>query len=75
MLANELPQYTGNLEHKIVGLQGAGKGSIVEQIQRTVEDVIGELHKPDSRQQDDPLAAGGCQENCRRLIRTFFRWR
>jgi predicted PurR-regulated permease PerM len=55
-LANELPQYTSNLKHKIADLRGAGQGGIVEKLQRTVEELLDELHKADSRRQDSPLA-------------------
>ncbi len=55
-LANELPQYTSNLKHKIADLRGAGQGGIVEKLQRTVEEILDELHKTDSRRQDSPLA-------------------
>jgi predicted PurR-regulated permease PerM len=55
-LANELPQYTSNLKHKIADLRGAGQGGIVEKLQRTVEELLDELNKTDSRRQDSPLA-------------------
>jgi predicted PurR-regulated permease PerM len=55
-LANELPQYTSNLKHKIADLRGAGQGGIIEKLQRTVEELLDELHKTDSRRQDSPLA-------------------
>jgi predicted PurR-regulated permease PerM len=55
-LANELPQYTSNLKHKIVDLRGAGQGGIIEKLQRTVEELLDELHKTDSRRLDSPLA-------------------
>jgi predicted PurR-regulated permease PerM len=55
-LANELPQYTSNLKHKIADLRGAGQGGIIEKLQRTVEEILDELHKTDSRQQVSPLA-------------------
>jgi predicted PurR-regulated permease PerM len=56
-LANELPQYTDNLKHKIADLRGAGKGGIVEKLQRTVEELLDELRKADSRRQDGRRAA------------------
>jgi hypothetical protein len=55
-LANELPQYTSNLKHKIADLRGAGQGGIVEKLQRIVEELLDELHKTDSRRQDSSLA-------------------
>ena len=54
-LANELPQYTSNLKHKIADLRGAGQGGIIEKLQRTVEELLDELQKTDSRRQDSPL--------------------
>jgi predicted PurR-regulated permease PerM len=56
-LANELPQYTDNLKHKIADLRGAGKGGIVEKLQRAVEELLDELRKADSRRQDGQRAA------------------
>jgi predicted PurR-regulated permease PerM len=56
-LANELPQYTSNLKHKIADLRGASQGGIVDKLQRTVEDLLDELHKTDSPRQASPLAA------------------
>ena len=58
-LANELPQYTSNLKHKIADLRGAGQGGIIEKLQRTVEEILDELHKTDSRRQVSPLAPDG----------------
>jgi predicted PurR-regulated permease PerM len=54
-LANELPQYTSNLKHKIADLRGAGQGGIIEKLQRTVEEILDELQKTDSRRQNNPL--------------------
>jgi predicted PurR-regulated permease PerM len=54
-LANELPQYTSNLKHKIADLRGAGQGGIIEKLQRTVEEILDELQKTDSRRKDSPL--------------------
>ena len=56
-LANELPQYTSNLKHKIADLRGAGQGGIIEKLQRTVEELLDELHKTNSRRQGRPLAS------------------
>ena len=55
-LANELPQYTSNLKHKIADLRGASQGGIVEKLERTVGELLDELHKTDSPRQGSPLA-------------------
>jgi predicted PurR-regulated permease PerM len=55
-LANELPQYTSNLKHKVADLRGAGEGGIIEKLQRTVEEILDELYKTDSPRQASPLA-------------------
>jgi predicted PurR-regulated permease PerM len=44
-LADELPQYSLNIQHRISDLRGASKGSPVEKVQKTVEDVVGEIQK------------------------------
>jgi predicted PurR-regulated permease PerM len=46
-LANELPQYSLNIHRRITDLRGAGKGGTVEKVQKTVEDVVGEIQKTD----------------------------
>ena len=55
-LANELPQYTSNLKNKIADLRGASQGGIVEKLERTVGELLDELHKTDSPRQGSPLA-------------------
>jgi predicted PurR-regulated permease PerM len=47
-LADELPQYTLNIHHRIADLRGASKGGSVEKIQKTVADVVGEIQKTDT---------------------------
>ena len=46
-LADELPRYSLNIQHRIADLRGAGKGGSVEKVQKTVEDVVGEIQKTD----------------------------
>src|SRR5438132_2516002 len=44
-LAEELPQYKENVVKKIAELRTAGKGTGFEKLQRTVQEVIGELKR------------------------------
>jgi predicted PurR-regulated permease PerM len=46
-LADELPQYSLNIHHRIADLRGASKGGSVEKVQKTMEDVVGEIKKTD----------------------------
>jgi predicted PurR-regulated permease PerM len=46
-LANELPQYTGNLRQKIADVRGAAKGGAIEKVQQTVEAVTSEIQQGD----------------------------
>jgi predicted PurR-regulated permease PerM len=46
-LADELPRYSLNIHHRIADLRGARKGGFVEKVQKTVEDVVGEIQKTD----------------------------
>jgi predicted PurR-regulated permease PerM len=46
-LADELPRYSLNIQHRIADLRGASKGGSVEKVQKTVEDVVGEIQKTD----------------------------
>ena len=57
-LADELPRYRTNIQSKIADLRGAGKGGSVEKVQRTVEDVVGEIQKTDEPgpPRDKPIA-------------------
>jgi len=45
--ADELPQYSVNIHHRIADLRGVSKGGSVEKVQKTVEDVVGEIQKTD----------------------------
>jgi predicted PurR-regulated permease PerM len=47
-LADELPGYSLNIHHRIADLRGASKGGSVEKVQKTVEDVVGEIQKTDT---------------------------
>jgi len=44
-LANELPQYTGNIRQKISDIRGVGKGGVLEKVQSTIDDVKDEIQK------------------------------
>jgi predicted PurR-regulated permease PerM len=46
-LADELPRYSLNIHQRIADLRGASKGGSVEKVQKTVEDVVGEIQKSD----------------------------
>jgi predicted PurR-regulated permease PerM len=46
-LADELPRYSVNIQHRIADLRGASTGGSVEKVQKTVEDVVGEIQKTD----------------------------
>jgi predicted PurR-regulated permease PerM len=47
-LADELPGYSLNIQHRIADLRGAGKGGSMEKVQKAVEDVVDEIHKADT---------------------------
>src|SRR5512132_373830 len=47
-LADELPRYSLNIQHRIADLRGASKGGSVERVQKTVEEVVGEIQKTDT---------------------------
>jgi predicted PurR-regulated permease PerM len=47
-LADELPRYSLNIHRRIADLRGASKGGSVEKVQKTVEDVVGEIRKTDN---------------------------
>jgi predicted PurR-regulated permease PerM/CheY-like chemotaxis protein len=51
-LANELPQYTGNIKQKIADVRGAGRGGVLEKVQKTVEEVKIEIQKDDAPAKD-----------------------
>lgn len=44
-LANELPQHTENLKHKLADLRGMGHGGVIEKVQQTIEEVLSERHQ------------------------------
>jgi predicted PurR-regulated permease PerM len=46
-LADELPRYSLNIHHRIADLRGASKVGSVEKVQKTVEDVVGQIQKTD----------------------------
>ena len=39
-LANELPQYTENLKHKVADLRGLGQDGVIEKVQQALEEVL-----------------------------------
>ena len=47
-LSNDLPVYRQNLRAKIQDVRGAGKGSTVEKLQETIEDIKTDLGTPDA---------------------------
>jgi predicted PurR-regulated permease PerM len=55
-LADELPRYSLNIHHRIANLRGASKGGSVEKVQKTVEDVVGEIQKTDKLTGPKPVA-------------------
>ena len=46
-LGNELPKYTVNIKQKIADVRGAGKGGVLEKVQRAIEEVEDEIQKND----------------------------
>jgi predicted PurR-regulated permease PerM len=44
-LGNELPKYTVNIKQKIADVRGAGKGGVLEKVQRAIEEVEDEIQK------------------------------
>ena len=48
-LAKELPKYQGNIKQKIADVRAAGKGGNLEQVQKTVEEIKGEIQKGEER--------------------------
>jgi len=47
MLADELPGYSRNIHQRIADLRGASRGGSVEKVQKTVDEVVGEIQKTD----------------------------
>jgi predicted PurR-regulated permease PerM len=39
-LAHELPQYTGNLKHKVADLRGLGQSGVIEKLQQALEEAL-----------------------------------
>ena len=46
-LVSELPQYQKNIRQKVVDLRNMGKGGSIEQVQKTVEEIKGEIERGD----------------------------
>ena len=46
-LVSELPQYQQNIRQKAVDLRNIGKGGSIEQVQKTVDEIKGEIEKGD----------------------------
>jgi len=46
-LADELPRHSENIQKRIADFRWASKGGSVEKVQKTVEDVVGEIQKTD----------------------------
>jgi predicted PurR-regulated permease PerM len=44
-LGNELPKYTVNIKQKIADVRGAGKGGVLEKVQKAIEEVKDEIQK------------------------------
>jgi predicted PurR-regulated permease PerM len=44
-LGNELPEYTVNIKQKIADVRGAGKGGVLEKVQKAIEEVKDEIQK------------------------------
>jgi predicted PurR-regulated permease PerM len=55
-LADELPRYSLNINHRIADLRGVSQGGSVEKVQKTVEDVVGEIQKTDKLTGAKPVA-------------------
>jgi predicted PurR-regulated permease PerM len=52
-LANELPQHTENLKHKLADLRGMSHGGVIEKVQQALEEVLSE-----PRQATPPQSSG-----------------
>jgi predicted PurR-regulated permease PerM len=46
-LADELPRYRWNIRQRILDLRGVGRGSTLGKVQHTVEEVVGDIQRPD----------------------------
>ena len=68
-LANELPKYTGNIRQKIADVRGTGKGGALEKVQKTVEEVKGEIQKG-----DEPTKVKDQRSSYRTTFESFAFW-
>jgi hypothetical protein len=65
-LANELPQHTEHLKHKLADLCGMGHSGVIEKVQQTIEDVLSERH------QASPARSGGLSgDEAADLVETY----
>ena len=48
-LADELPQYSANIKQRVADLRGLSKGGSVEKVQRTLNEVVGEMQKDEPK--------------------------
>ena len=48
-LADELPQYSANIRQRMADLRGLSKGGSVEKVQRTLDEVVGEMQKDEPK--------------------------
>ena len=53
-VANELPTYRQNIRKKIADIRGAGKGGVLEKVQKTAEEMKQELEKKEGPAQVQP---------------------
>jgi predicted PurR-regulated permease PerM len=52
ILAYELPRYQENLKQKVNDLRALGEGSVIERVQTTFREIVGELQKPSPPEPD-----------------------
>jgi predicted PurR-regulated permease PerM len=48
-LADELPQYSAHIRQRVADLRGLSKGGSVEKVQRTLNEVVGEMQKDEPK--------------------------
>jgi predicted PurR-regulated permease PerM len=48
-LADELPQYSANIRQRMADVRGLSKGGSVEKVQRTLNEVVGEMQKDEPK--------------------------
>ena len=53
-LVDDLPGYRANITKKIADVRGAGKGSAVEKLQETIDDIKGELKESEASSEKEP---------------------